>query len=175
MIKTKTDYFITPDHENDVYRSLLAKIKINEKVYIDDAVLIVNVSPDYSSIITQRLRHALSIKGEILEVVNIEVPYPDETDIEKYADAIKKLVGEIPENYTKFIFVEAGIIRGGNYTMINELFKLRYDSTQLLFTALFENIGSIFQSDCVGEYYDDSKRDLTFYWEEFNNHWQWNN
>jgi len=37
--------------------------------------------------------------------------------------------------------------------------------------ALYENSGSKFKSDFVGEYYDDETQDLTFWWEQYNNHW----
>jgi hypothetical protein len=32
-------------------------------------------------------------------------------------------------------------------------------------------VGSRFKSDVVGDYYDDEKEDLTFYFERENKHW----
>jgi len=41
----------------------------------------------------------------------------------------------------------------------------------VFYLSLFENQSSIFKSDFVGEYYDNETQDLTFWWEEENNHW----
>ena len=38
--------------------------------------------------------------------------------------------------------------------------------------AMFENVGSVYNSNYVGEYYNDSTEDLTFWWETDNNHWK---
>ena len=38
--------------------------------------------------------------------------------------------------------------------------------------AMFENVGSVYNSNYVGEYYNDSTEDLTFWWEMDNNHWK---
>lgn len=174
MENNRKEYFITPTHEDEAYHTLLSAIKDNDKFVIDhNDTIIINVSPDYSSIVSQRLSHALSTDGEIIDVTTIEVPYPDETELKSYTDDIKKLVNElrIEYMYTKFIFVEAGIIRGTNYELIKSLFLNNFNPEQLLFTALFENTASIFKSDCIGEYYNNNKQDLTFYWETFNKHW----
>jgi hypothetical protein len=43
---------------------------------------------------------------------------------------------------------------------------------KIITVALFENISSKFESDYVGEYYDNEFEDLTFWWEKENNHWK---
>ena len=171
----RKEFYIDSISEDITYNKLLRKIKYNKLFKIDNtSTLILNVSPDYSSIISQKLRHALSTDGEVIDVMNIEVPYPDETDNTWYINKIQTLVQELFINdwYENFIFVEAGIIRGGNYKMIEDLFLKSFNKEQLLFTALFENTQSKFQSKCVGEYYNNDTQDLTFYWETYNKHWK---
>jgi hypothetical protein len=70
------------------------------------------------------------------------------------------------------VLVEAGIIRGGNWAWILEsLSKFGYQRKDLTLVALCENINSKVKSDYVGEYYDDDKEELMFYFERFNKHW----
>ena len=42
---------------------------------------------------------------------------------------------------------------------------------KVLTLALYENENSVFKSDYVGEYYNNTTEDLTFWWEEDNKHW----
>lgn len=176
-MENRKEYFITQEKENEVYNKLVLDIEITSfnkfKINPNDT-LILNVSPDYSSIISQKLSHHFSSKeGEIIDVLNINVPYPDETDMEWYNTKIDLLLKELSDiDYTNFIFVEAGIIRGSNYKWIEDKFTKQYNRDKLLFCALFENINSKFKSDCVGEYYNNNLEDLTFYWERFNKHFK---
>ena len=136
--------------------------------------IIISVSTDYSSIIGQILRHHLSFNGEVVEGFGVDVPYPDEEWNDKYISELtdtfrihrKHLQTKTP------ILVEAGVIRGGNYTWLKEWMRkyLAYDKP-IITLALFENLGSRFKSDFVGDYYDDNLYDLTFWWERDNNHW----
>ena len=169
----REEYLIDQTHENEVYENLVISIANNLKFTLDpETTLILNVSPDYSSIVSQKLSHHFSNNGEIVDVLNIEVPYPDETNIEWYLDKITKLLEYIKQwDYENFVFVEAGVIRGGNYNMIQDEFLKHYKEENLLFTSLFQNIHSKFSCDCVGEFYNNEKQDLTFYWERFNKHW----
>ena len=136
--------------------------------------VIITVSTDYSACVGMWLRHHLSYGGEVCEGFGIDVPYPDEVWNKRYMD-------EMYENfrmnaryfqYKSIIFVEAGVIRGGNYTHILDWSKRRLESKKLITLSLYENIGSKFKSDFVGEYYDDTKEDLTFWWERENKHWK---
>ena len=68
------------------------------------------------------------------------------------------------------LLVEAGVIRGGNYTWLTKLFRNKVTGN-IITASLYENIGSRFQSDVVAEYYDNTKQDLTFYFERENKHW----
>lgn len=135
---------------------------------------VVAVSTDYSSVIAQYLRHQLSHDGEICAGFGVDVPYPDqEFDDEFVSDICSMFTMNFQAiKDKKILLVEAGVIRGGNYTKIVELIKDKMQlPNEILTLTMFENYGSKFKSDFVGRYYDDSTEDLTFWWEKPNNHW----
>ena len=158
-------------------RRLIAELskKIIEK-YPDltpKNTLVVMVSPDYSATVAMHVAHNLSKDGEMCDILPIHVAYPDET-INKYVDKANIDLHHYFEFndtvYTNYVLVEAGVIRGGTYTWLTNLLKKKLVG-KIITTTLYENIGSKFKSDVVGEYYDDSKQDLTFYFERYNKHW----
>jgi len=137
-------------------------------------LIIVTVSTDYSSVIGQYLRHQLTNKGEICDGFGIDVPYPDQTFDAKFVkevcDMFRMHWDSIGEK--TILLVEAGVIRGGNYTKVIDIIKNEFRIDKPVLTlAMYENIHSKFKSNFVGEYYDDEKEDLTFWWEKYNNHW----
>ena len=138
-------------------------------------VVIVTVSTDYSSVIGQYLRHQLTNKGEICEGFGIDVPYPDQTFDEKFVKEICEMfkMHEHSIRDKTILLVEAGVIRGGNYTKVVDIIRNELKMTQPILTlTMYENIHSKWKSDYVGEYYDDKTEDLTFWWERYNNHWK---
>lgn len=136
---------------------------------------IITVSTDYSSIVGQILRHHLSYDGEICDGFGIDVPYPDEVWDGKYESEMRAQfqTHKGTFRYKTPILVEAGVIRGSNYKFVTEWMRkyLGYDG-KIITLALFENLDSVFKSDFVGDYYDDTTEDLTFWWERENNHWK---
>ena len=159
-------------------RRLIAELskKIIEK-YPDltpKNTLVVMVSPDYSATVAMHIAHNLSAEGEMCDILPIQVAYPDETNIESYINKANKDLHNFltfsDTFYTNYLLVEAGVIRGGTYTWLTNLLKKKVIG-KIITTTLYENIGSKFKSDVVGEYYDDSKQDLTFYFERYNKHW----
>lgn len=137
-------------------------------------VIILTVSTDYSSVIGQYLRHQLTHNGEICDGFGIDVPYPDQSFDNSFVKEIcdmfnihQKAIGD-----KTILLVEAGVIRGGNYTKVVDIIKNQLNITQLVLTlTMYENIHSKWKSDFVGEYYNDEIEDLTFWWEKQNNHW----
>ena len=131
------------------------------------------VSPDYSSVVAQHLSHALSKDGEIYHIEAVNVPFPDESH-ESYLETFIDRFSEWTIDWDNFVLIEAGVIRGGNYTWITEAmnkYQIAGDSPNYT-VALCENTGSKFKSDFVSHYYDNSKEDLHFWWERPNNHWE---
>ena len=136
--------------------------------------VVIVVSPDYSSIIAQYLRHQLSHDGEICAGFGVDVPYPDQEFDEDFVNSFLAIfyLNLYAIKDKKILLVEAGVIRGSNYTKIVDIIKQNLKMTnEILTLAMFENYSSKFKSDFVGKYYDDSKEDLTFWWEKPNNHW----
>ena len=170
MVKDK---YIDPETE----MSLLPKLR--DKLIADGHhagnTVIVTVSTDYSSIVGQYLRHALSHNREICEGFGIDVPYPDEDWNKGYVRGLyKALITHehlFVNNDKSLLLVEAGVIRGGNYKYVTNYIQGLYDNT-IHTLALYENIGSAFRSDYVGDFYNNEIEDLTFWWEKDNKHWK---
>lgn len=136
--------------------------------------VIVTVSTDYSAHVGMWLRHHLSFDSEVCEGFGIDVPYPDENWDSNYIDEMYETFKLNAKKFQRknLIFVEAGVIRGGNYSYITNWVKNHLDDSKRLITlTLYENQHSKWKSDFVGEYYDDTKEDLTFWWERENRHW----
>lgn len=134
--------------------------------------VIITVSTDYSSIIGQTLRHLLSVDGEICDGFGVDVPYPDEywdkNYISELCDILDIYKNKIEDK--KILMVEAGVIRGGNYKFLDSYLR-KMIPNDIYSVAMFENIGSVYNSNYVGEYYNNETHDLTFWWERENNHW----
>ena len=104
--------------------------------------VIATVSTDYSSNVGQLLRHALSFGGEICDGYGIDVPYPDEIWDEKHVYELEQLLNLYSYKLKgkKILFVEAGVIRGGNYTFLsNFLEEYLGIKDDVFYLSLFEN------------------------------------
>lgn len=162
-------HFITREKEAELINKLLTIVDCSTFNPDDTALLM--VSPDYSATLAMHLAHAWSVNGEILPIIPVDVPYPDE-DHMIYFDKLLDRQRELKQ-YNKLILVEAGIIRGSNWKWILDVlcFYFNYDRNDITLIALCENINSREKSDYVGEYYDDDKEELMFYFERYNKHW----
>lgn len=164
--------FITRHKEWELIQKLLTIV--DDQGFDPTTTAVIMASPDYSATVAMHLAHAWSRKGEMLPVIPVDVTYPDE----KADFYIKKMEAEfkwrkfemgLPK---KLVLVEAGIIRGGNWKwMLEVLMLFGYKREDLTLVALCENVHSAVKSDYVGEYYDDDKEELMFYFERFNKHW----
>lgn len=163
--------YVSREKELEVIQKLETIIDTRD-FSVEDTV-IVQASVEYAGPAVTYFAHAWSIKGEPIKIIPVEVAYPDES----YDYVRKKFQYDMHwhlshHKYKKFIVIEAGIIRGGNWKWILEEFELLNVSRKnVKLVALYENIHSIVKSDYVGEYYDNDKHDLTFYFEKYNKHW----
>lgn len=133
--------------------------------------VVVMVSPDYSASIAMHMAHLLSKDGEMCDLMMVDVPYPDQNKY-PFVRKMERTLMLAEKTYENYVLAEAGIIRGGNYTWICELMKEHIPAdSRIITTTMYENKYSIFKSDVVGDYYDDTTEDLTFYFEEYNKHW----
>ncbi len=162
-------FFISREKEFELINKLLTIVD-NRKFNPQETVLLM-VSPDYSATVAMHLAHAWSVEGEIIPIIPVDVPYPDE-DHHSYKDQLRSKYMEIKQ-YKNIICVEAGIIRGGNWAWILDTLtrEFGYKEEDITLIALCENIHSMTESDYVGEYYDDEKQELMFYFERYNKHW----
>jgi hypothetical protein len=104
--------------------------------------------------------------GEIFHIEAVNVPFPDE-DVSIYKDEFTQNFMKWKTKWDNFVLIEAGVIRGGNYSWITQIMNVNVHTI-----ALCENIHSAFKSDFVSLYYDDTQEDLHFWWEQPNNHWK---
>ena len=166
-------FLVTAAKEKKLIVTLTKKVIEKYPDVSAENTLVIMVSPDYSATVAMHIAHNLSVHGEMCDVLPIHVAYPDEDEY-KY---VRKADQDIDAwfkfsnvEYKHYLLVEAGVIHGGTYTWLNKLLRNKLNGT-IITTSLYENIGSRFKSDVVGEYYDDTKQDLTFYFEAYNKHW----
>lgn len=126
------------------------------------------VSPDYSATVAMHVAHHLSKDGEMLDIIPVDIPYPDE-DPAQFQDDFIHFVSHKFDSYEHVIIVEAGVISGRTFEFICA--DLQDKGLNVISVALFENVHSVFWSDIVGFYYDWKKEPLEFYWERENKHW----
>jgi len=166
-------YYITREKEQELINKLL--FLVDSSKFNPSNTAIIMASPDYSATVAMHLAHAWSQCGEIIPIIPVEVPYPDESsnsyikkmhhDLEWY-----KVDGKLP--FDNLVMVEAGIIRGSNWRwLLDEFGKLGFKREDITLVSMTENIHSQVKSDVVSEYYNDETHELVFYYERFNNHW----
>jgi len=167
---TKPLLYISQDKEMALIQEMAYRIEMEKWDIHPSNTCFLCVSPDYSSIVTQHLSHSLTMDGEIFHVEAVNVPFPDE-DKFNYKVQFELNYAEWVLDWEKFVLIEAGVIRGGNYTWITQSMET-FTPKNYYTLSLCENIHSKFKSDLVSLYYDDDVEDLHFWWERPNNHWQ---
>lgn len=161
-------FFVSREKEWELIQQVLSMV--DDSDFDPDTTAVIMASPDYSATVAMHLAHAWSRRGDMLQIIPVDVTYPDEQP-DEYIAKMQRQEQDI-RPYKKLVLVEAGIIRGGNWSwMLDVLYNWGYQREDLTLVALCENIGSKVKSDYVGEYYDDSKQELMFYFERFNRHW----
>lgn len=160
--------YVTRNDEWDALQDVCILMgRFEDTIHPEDTVVL-NVSPDYSSTVAMQLAHYLSKDGEMLNMVSVDVAYPDE-DNTKYHKKFSKQITKLLK-YKTVILVEAGVITGKNYTFMHkELVDAGYN---VISVALYESDASEFKSDVVGRYYDPLEGELEFYFETYNKHWE---
>lgn len=161
-------HFITREKEWELIQRLLTIV--DNSGFDPSDTAIVMASPDYSATVAMHLAHAWSAKGEMLSIIPVDVTYPDE-DSKPYKDKMRSQYMDF-QPFKKLVMVEAGIIRGGNWRWMLEVAKeFGFKREDITLIALCENVLSAVKSDYVGEYFNDDKEELMFYFERYNKHW----
>lgn len=162
---------VTRELEYEMINKMIANLKILFSELNPKNTVVVMVSPDYSATVAMHVAHALSQDGEMCDLMMVDVPYPDQ-DKESFVKRLEKQLKEVYKYYQNYVLVEAGIIRGGNYTWIcNTMREYLPTSVRIITAAMYENIHSSFQCDVIGSFYNNEIEDLTFYYEQYNKHW----
>lgn len=161
--------FISQDQEIALIQQLVYKIRVSNFDIHPSKTCFLCISPDYSSIVTQHLSHALSVDGEIYHIEAVNVPFPDESP-KSYMINFELSYAEWVLDWENFVLIEAGVIKGGTYSWITQIME-KFTRKNYHTVALCESTNSVFQSDVVGKYYDDNVEDLHYWWEQPNNHW----
>ena len=162
-------HFITREKEWELIQRLLTMVDNSE--FDPSTTAVIMASPDYSATVAMHLAHAWSRNGNMLDVIPVDVTFPDEQP-DYYIKKMEMQAADILP-FKKLVLIEAGIIRGGNWKwMLDVLYRWGYNREDITLVAMCENVGSKVKSDYVGEYYDDQQKELMFYFERFNKHWE---
>ena len=166
---------ITQEQENSLIEDLISKIKdkiVSEESFVASKALILNVSPDYSSILSMRLAHGLSKDGEMLNIIGLDTAYSDDTKekIESYKMLAEGLLGVVAQSkaFTTILIVSSEVETGDTFSRVyNKLREVVEKDVKIYSAALIESNSSKFQSDFVGLY---SEKPVRFWWEAPNKH-----
>lgn len=179
MEKEKNKYFIIhPVKErSDIFR--LCDIILQDS-WIDNTVTLVNCSPDYTSVITQVANHKLSEinKNELFPVINLEMPYPNMSQVwdpvddkyELYDTYLDKWIKRYVYSSSKFLFLEAGVLRGKNFNKLKICLQGKIERESYKLASVYLQSGAIIKPDYYVQEFDFQKDGgLAFWWENLEN------
>lgn len=179
MEKMESKYFkIEPVKErSDIFR--LSDIILRDG-WIDKNTIIVNCSPDYSSITTQVLNHKLSVinKDELFPVLNLEMPYPNMSQVwnpvedayELYDTYLDKWIKKYIFASSTYLFIDSGVLRGKNFNKLKLCLKDKIDREKYKLATVYLQSSSILKPDYyVQEFNFEKDGGLLFWWENFEN------
>lgn len=158
---------------------------IREDGWIGKDTLIVNCSPDYSSIITQILCHTLSDlnSNELFDVINLEMPYPvmnqiwnkETAEYELYDKYLLKWISKYISKDYIYLFVDSGTLRGKNFSKLKSVLRNKLDDKNFMFASLYVQDDSIFTPDYYVEKFNFiNQGGLLFEWENtLNPNWNY--
>lgn len=145
------------------YKAIETLIKILGPV-IKKNTVIVNCSPDYSSIISQQVIHAYF--DNPLPMVNFEMPFPNTPFELVYEAYCRDFVSTMDAN-SHYIFIDSGILRGRNFKTLSDALKLF--PGEYNFACLYMQDDAIFTPDFYVEKFNRKEHGmLLFYWENEN-------
>lgn len=127
-------FYVSVEKEvTDSYK--LAEV-IRKDQWVDNDTIIVNCSPDYSSITCQIVNHRLSIdnKHELYEQVYMEMPYPTMSQVwnretGEYQAFDKYLLEWVykADRAHKYLFLDSGTLRGKNFSRLRTALRGKVD------------------------------------------------
>ena len=170
-------YFIDPVAEHSDLQKL--KEQIQKSKFVTEGTIIVNCSPDYSSILCQSLQHLLSEanNNKPLQLEYLDMPYPNQetyTKEQMILDA-KKLMEKYKGQLKKFLFIDSGCLRGSNFTALAKVVSNYVGEEDRRFACLYLQDDSSFIPEFYVKTFNFEKNGgLLFWWENKNNpYWPW--
>lgn len=167
-------YFRTYEQEWNDYLELINKIK--EDNWVEPNTVIINCSPDYSSILCQMLNHKLSHinHDELFEQLALVTPYPVMSQVwnneeEEYIQFRRYLITWAAKNIVpsyKYLFVTSAILTGKNFKQIKEVLKSKLEPNDYRFASCYMSNNSDFKPDYYVHKYDGK---LLLPWQNSNN------
>ena len=122
--------------------------------------IILSMNPEYSSILAQRIAHAISKPNFVPIVLSVDVPQPDKE--EDYLAYFGLSAKTFQVRYHKIV-VCATYTCSFMKAIRDRLYDIGYEHDDLLFISLTEHWDSDFRADVVGEYVD---KEPLFYWQK---------
>ncbi len=148
--------------------------------WIDEDTIIVNCSPDYSSLTCQLVNHRLSSNNnhELYEQITLEMPYPimsqiwnnDSREWEDFNKYLPLWVNKLSRS-NKYLFIDSATIRGKNFSLVktNMLGKFDYK-----LASLYVEENSLVIPDYYSEIFSQKEGGLIFEWENpLNPNWNY--
>ena len=159
--------------EKEIEDSIKLSDLIEKDNWIDSDTVIVNCSPEYSSIVCQIVNHRLSrINGnELFEQLYIEMPYPNMNQVwnketgeyETFEAYLNSWTRTYLNKDYKYLFIDSGTLRGKNFTKVKTSLKGKVDAR---FATLYLQDDSIFTPDYTVEKFNfNNQGGLIFSWE----------
>jgi hypothetical protein len=128
---------------------------------ITSNTIIVNCSPDYSSIISQRVIHAYF--DNPLQMESFDMPFPNTPFEEVYPNYCKEFAQSLEPN-THYIFIDSGILRGRNFKTLYD--NLLTNVHNFDFACLYSQDDAIFEADYCVEYFNKEEQGMLLFWWE---------
>lgn len=173
----KQNKYFEIDYAKEIEDSLKLASIIRDDKWIDKDTIIVNCSPDYSSICSQIINHNLSDlnKNELFEQIPLEIPYPNMSQIwnrteyvyEMYDKYLINWIRQYISSSYKYLFIDSGTIRGKNFSKLKSVLR---DKTDFKLASLYVQDDSIIVPDYYVEKFNfNNQGGLLFRWENLKN------
>ena len=165
------------DREKEYKDTLKLISKIESSDWVDENLVIVVCSPEYSSMVCQLINHKLSHLNDNkpFEMDFLEMPYPNGETLSKveYGYLCEQLSEKYRHSDKKLLLVDSGCLRGSNFTTLKN--QLIGSVSNFRFGCLYLQNDSKFEPDFYVEAFDfESDGGLLFWWENENNpYWEW--
>lgn len=176
--KNKEYFFISLEKEMKDIDSLVCRM--SDEKWLDSSTVLVNCSPDYTSITCQILNHKLSFlnKNDLFEMVNLQMPYPimsqvwnpESQEYETYEHYLQKWTTTYLRTDLKYLFIDSGTLRGVNFTKLDAYVKRKLDRQNYRFATLYLQDDSKFEPDYyIQKFNKKDQGGLLFWWENADN------